>query len=73
MVLVVLQAYRDSYFHKVFVKQATAKTYFEGLGKLAVGLDDRISEGCATYWEREKISREKFRKKVKVTKTLGKR
>ncbi|CAL8128780.1 unnamed protein product [Orchesella dallaii] len=64
-------AYRESFFHKVFVMQCTAKSYFEGLAKLAVGLDDRILEGCDRFWAHEKqmkLMKEKFKRKARLLK-----
>jgi len=67
-------AYRASFFHKVFVKQCTAKSYFEGLAKLSIGLDEKTAEGCQRFVQNEKrmkIVREKFKKKAKLLKLFA--
>jgi hypothetical protein len=66
-----MQAYKETFFHKVLVKQSTAKAYFEGIAKLTVGLDARIEENCKMLEQRKTRTSEVKKKIQKKAKFLA--
>lgn len=65
-------AYTDTFFHKVLVKQATAKSYFQGIAKLSLGLDERVKEHCKETEAKAKKANEmkiKLQKRVRLSLT----